>query len=61
MKVIHFIMEIQALEGWQITFVRRKGNQVAHLVKHDFKTTWGGMPPNYICDTLLLEKFTLVS
>ena len=32
MEVIHFIIEIQALEDWQITFIRRKGNQVAHLV-----------------------------
>ena len=59
-------MEIQEFEGWEITFVKREGNQVPHLlakptVQHVHNTTWREAPLDCICETLLLEKFALVS
>lgn len=50
-------LEIQAFQQWQITFVRKEGNQVAHLlakyvVKHVKNISWRETPPECIRDAL---------
>jgi acyl carrier protein phosphodiesterase len=57
-------VELQAVVDWQLTFVRREGNKVAHdLAKyawtHCLAETWHDMPPDCIHDTLLLEQLAL--
>ena len=58
-------VEVQAFHQWQISFVRREGNQVANLlakyaVKHFENNLWLSMPLDCIRDALLLECLTSV-
>jgi ribonuclease HI len=57
-------VELQAVLYWQLTFVRREGNKVAHdlakfALTHSTAETWHDMPPGCIHDTLLLEQAAL--
>jgi ribonuclease HI len=59
-------LELRTFQQWQLTFTRREGNQVAHLLtkyavdcNQDFY--WRNMPPECICDALLLEQSALVA
>ncbi|XP_059441935.1 uncharacterized protein LOC132174268 [Corylus avellana] len=58
-------VEVQAFSQWQMTFVRRAGNQAAHFLskyaaKHDLDKLWRE-PPECIHDIILLEQFALAS
>jgi hypothetical protein len=57
-------VELQAVLHWQLTFVRREGNKVAHdlakfALTHCTAETWHDVPPVCIHDTLLLEHLAL--
>jgi hypothetical protein len=57
-------VELLAVLHWQLTFVRREGNKVAHdlakfALTHCTAETWHDVPPVCIHDTLLLEHLAL--
>jgi ribonuclease HI len=54
-------LEIQAFDEWQLSFIGREGNKVAHLlanyaVKNGGNSVWNSIPPDCIRETLLLES-----
>ena len=53
--------EVRTVPQWKLSFVRRDGNKVAHVlsklaVQHDMDQEWVA-PPECIRDLLLLEQF----
>jgi ribonuclease HI len=56
--------ELSSFDGWKMSFVRRKGNHVAHglarfAVRHAAAETWNGAVPECICELVALEQLAL--
>lgn len=59
-------LELNSLAHWKFTFVRRKGNQIAHClakfaVLNCITDSWSATPPTCISDLLVLEQTALVA
>jgi hypothetical protein len=57
-------VELKSKAHWQLTFVKREGNNVAHnlakfALKNCISDTWHDAPPACISETLLLEQSAL--
>jgi ribonuclease HI len=56
-------LEISALEGWRVQFVRREDNKAAHIlaqmtVQHDLTHVWDRSPPACLQEVIELEQIT---
>ncbi|XP_059446805.1 uncharacterized protein LOC132178381 [Corylus avellana] len=57
-------LELQVFQRWQLTFIRREGNNVAHLLakyamEHTHGFCWKDIPPDCIREAVLSEQVTL--